>query len=122
MTDDGPRYAEPDEVSRQAAAWSKAILECRLYGHHWRPQRAVYHDQYRFYYLVQACPRCHTERHTELNPAGYLTKGIGRIVGDGRDALRLAAIERLYTLTATDELDERPHSRATRDDIGLVIE
>lgn len=131
MTNTPTRYATPEEVESRAAQWSQQVLECRVDGHAWRPARATHSTAYRFYYVVQRCPRCQTERHTEMTergritarwldyPDGYLSKGAGRIVGDGRDMLRLAALTRVYDTHTTRKLTEVPHSKATREAIGM---
>jgi hypothetical protein len=131
MTAEEPRYADAREVERQAERWTDEILECRTDGHYWRPARATHHTAYRFYYIVQRCARCLCERHTEMTERGtiaarwivytdgYLTKGMGRIVGDGRDALRLAALTRMYDTTNTRKLTERPRSMHTREALGM---
>lgn len=126
------RYASPTEVERQAARWSEAFLECRLYGHNWRPSSATFHNVYRYWRIVQQCPRCTSERVAELDSHGavtsqqidyadgYLTDGIGRIVGDARDTLRLAAVQRLYTVRKTRKAEDKPHSSATMRALGMV--
>jgi hypothetical protein len=132
-TDDGAsRHATPAEVQRQAAKWSEDFLECRLYGHHWRPASARFHDTYRYWRIVQRCPRCTSERVAELDSNGhvtsqaihyadgYLTDGIGRIVGNSRDTLRLATIQRIFDVTKTRKTSELPHSGATRRALGIV--
>jgi hypothetical protein len=132
-TDDtAGRYATPREVERQAAKWSEDFLECRLYGHHWRPASARFHDTYRYWRIVQVCPRCTSERVAELDgnghvtsqaihyADGYLTDGIGRIVGSSRDTLRLATIQRIYDVTKTRKQAELPKSGATRRALGIV--
>lgn len=131
MTRREPRYATPDEVAQQAEEWPEHYLECRLYGHVWRPARATFHTTYRYYYVVQLCQRCACERHSELTERGhvaaswlvyadgYLTKNVGRIVGDGRDVLRLAALSRVYQVGKSRKVGDRPHSKATRQALGL---
>lgn len=126
----GARYASPEEVEEQADQWTEDFLECRLYGHVWRPARATFNSTFKYYYVIQRCSRCFSERHSELNQyghvmaswmkyaEGYLTKKIGRIVGDGRDTLRLAALTRVYDLTKTRKMD-RPHSSVSRRELGL---
>lgn len=126
-----PQYAETREVERQATSWSDEVLECRVDGHMWRPARATHHTTYRYYYVVQRCPRCLCERHTEMTERGtitarwityadgYLCKGMGRIVGDGRDILRLSALTRVYDASNTRKATERPRSMHTREAIGM---
>jgi len=126
-----PRYATPTEVESQASRWSEDFLECRLYGHHWKPSSATFHGVYHYWRIVQVCPRCTSERVAELDghgrvtsqaihyAEGYLTDGIGRIVGDARDTLRLATVQRIYAVKRTRKASELPHSRATRKALGL---
>lgn len=125
-TQSPPRFAEPHEVEHLARGWSEDQLQCRIYGHVWRPLRATFHTEYRFYYTVQVCPRCESERHSELSErghvastwikyaAGYLAEHVGRIAGDGKDVLRLSALQRVYRLEAVSDLATDAHSRATR--------
>lgn len=109
--DDAPPFDEPldpalDDVSEFAEALPEEFLACRELGHHWQPWAAGLHPDGGFDRTLR-CSRCHTEKHQELSnrgsvltsrynhPDGYLTKGLGRITGDGRGVLRLEAIRRL---------------------------
>ena len=128
-----PAYADSREVERRAAEWSSEVLECRTDGHTWRPVSATHHTTYRYFYTVQRCAKCESERHTEMTERGtitarwivyadgYLSKGLGRIVGDGRDALRLAALMRLYDPTNTRKSDVHPRSMHTMEALGLEV-
>ena len=81
-------------------------LLCRDMGHAWRPRSAVWSQRERAYEVVRRCSRCHTERIMLLSDRGgvleswyryaegYLVKGVGRIVGEQRDAVRLATVLR----------------------------
>lgn len=132
MRERPPRYASPTDVRSHAAEWPETFLECRLYGHVWRPLRATHHVRYRYYYVVQECQRCESERHSEITERGavtaqwiqytegYLTKDVGRIVGDGRDVLRLAVLQRVYDVKTSRSVDAMPHSRNTRDALGMT--
>jgi len=127
MTKRNPQYASPADAERLAQDWTKAQLSCRLYGHIWQPLRATFHQTYRYFSTVQRCPRCKSERHTELNERGhvvstsihyadgYLAERVGRIVGDSKDALRLVALHRVYNLEAVTDPDARARSRAGRE-------
>lgn len=129
---DPPRYADAAEVAAQAQEWPDEFLECRTDGHVWRPARATWNAALRYFYAVRRCSRCGTEAHAELTERGhvtakwyvyadgYLTKRIGRIVGDGRDALRLASLQRLYGLKTTRRMSAVPHSAATRRELGMT--
>lgn len=105
-----PRPAELDSDLDEIAAFAQTLKEsflyCREMGHNWRPLSAG-----RFkdggYERILRCSRCRTERHQEItargvvfsnkyvHPEGYLHKGMGRIVGDGRGLLRLESIRRI---------------------------
>lgn len=99
-------YADPTDVADLAESMPMSYLQCRDFGHSWRPYSAAYHAGDRTYVRTQRCPRCKTFRDQELSERGtqlrssyryadgYLMEGLGRIVGDGRDALRLASITR----------------------------
>lgn len=131
MVTDTPRYASPEDVERHARDWPGAFLECRLYGHEWRPLRATHYARMRYYLTAQQCPRCTSKRFAEISERGsvlsqwieyadgYLTKNVGRIVGDGRDVLRLAALNRVFDLKRS-RAAETPHSQATRNAIGIA--
>lgn len=75
-------------------------------GHNWRPHTAGRFKDGGFERILR-CVRCKTERHQNLDsrgtplsskyvhPEGYLNKGMGRIVGEGRGILRLESIKRI---------------------------
>jgi hypothetical protein len=81
-------------------------LHCRELGHNWRPFTAGSHPDGGFERVLR-CTRCRCRRVQELtsrgavvtnkyiHPEGYLSKGHGRIVGEGRDMLRLVSLKRL---------------------------
>jgi hypothetical protein len=133
MPSDTPqRYASPEDVERHAARWPKRFLECRLYGHEWRPKRATHYPELRYVLTVQRCPRCTSERFSELSERGavlatwieyaegYLTEHVGRIVGEGRDVLRVAALERVFNMETSHDA-ETPRSKSTREALGLEM-
>lgn len=80
------------------------FLQCRELGHNWRPSTAKRVDTY--FERTLRCPRCKTDRIEVLSlrgeilskqyryADGYLSGKLGRIVLDGRDALRLESITR----------------------------
>jgi hypothetical protein len=119
------QYAALNDVRRMAQSWDQDQLECRLYGHDWQPQRANQDRKTLLIAVVQVCPRCESERHQEINGRtgavfaqwisygdGYLCKGMGRIVGDGRNTLRLEAVTKIYKITKG---KVEPHSGITRE-------
>lgn len=105
-------YAKPRDVKAFAEGLAQQQLLCRTYGHSFNPftvtraktegKRSVYYEQ------ILRC-KCKVKRRLLLSSRGsvisstydytdapgYLTKGIGRVVGEGRDVLRLESITRL---------------------------
>lgn len=110
VVEDG--YADADEVADFARGLLISWLLCRELGHNWRPWNAYAIDG--GYERALRCTRCKTERWETLTstgakmssryvyPDGYLHEGLGRIVGDGRDALRLESLTRAITNTTTE--------------------
>lgn len=104
--------ADASEVEQFAASLKESYLLCRELGHNWRPHTARYLADQRAYERSLRCSRCYTERRQVLtgsghivgssyvHPEGYLHKGLGRIVGEGRDALRLESLQRFITKTS----------------------
>lgn len=97
--------AQPDAVKEFAEGLNDGFLFCREMGHNWRPWSAGRHEDGGFERILR-CNRCKTRRYQQINvygtilsgryeyPEGYQSKGLGRIVGDGRGALRLVSIAR----------------------------
>lgn len=104
--DDGPKGADLDEVIAFAHGLPERFLYCREMGHNWRPFSAGRHKDGGFERVLR-CTRCKTKRFQGIDsrglilasryehPDGYLTEGLGRIVGEGRGALRLESIKRI---------------------------
>lgn len=128
------RVADPADVEREVRDWDDSVLECRTYNHTWAPQRAVWNAEYRYYHIVQICPRCRSERTMDMNMRGhllskpvihyadgYLSQGLGRIYGDAKDVVRLAAVTRTFPLeklTGKKARNELPRSAAARAALG----
>lgn len=124
------RFAAPEEVAAQVKNWDDDVLRCRTYGHQWQPSRAPLNRK-GFYSVTEFCPRCTCSRHYEMSTRGvifghptieyaegYLTNGLGRIVGDAKGVVRLAAITHTVPeerLTAKESMAQRPRSRYTRE-------
>lgn len=99
-------YAARDEVERFAEGLSVGHLACREMGHNWRAWTARFDAEHNSFERALRCTRCRTERHQSIGlsgamlsnnykyPEGYSAEGIGRIVGEGRDALRLESMTR----------------------------
>lgn len=100
------RFAELADIERQVDLWTDAQIECRDLGHHWLPVDAIHVARLHFYRVSHGCARCGMVRIREMSesghvyaqtyqyPDGYLAQGLGRIAGDAKDAIRVAAIRR----------------------------
>lgn len=99
--------ANRDEVEGFAHSLSVSHLQCRELGHNWRPWVARYDEEHNSYERALRCVRCRTERWETIGlsgsklgahykyPENYAAPaGMGRIVGEGRDALRLESLTR----------------------------
>lgn len=79
-------------------------VQCRDFGHSWRPYSARWIASYNSYESQLICNRCKTIRTRFLSRTGaltnsnydyadgYLVKGMGRLTGNDRDTIRLASI------------------------------
>jgi hypothetical protein len=105
------KHATPEDALEVSGEWSNEWLECRTYGHTWKPQAATYTKDRKAIATTQLCPRCECERHALLDartgwvissridyPDGYLLKGVGRMTGDAKGALRLSLVTREFGL------------------------
>lgn len=107
-----PEGADVDAVEEFAATLPERFLHCREMNHNWRPYTVGSHKD-GGYERVLRCVRCKTKKtqHLDLrgmpvggiryeHPEGYLSEGLGRIVGEGRGALRLESIKRIVAKEA----------------------
>lgn len=102
---DAEFWAELEEVVDFAEGLPDTFLECRELGHLWRPWYAGL-NEYGSYDRILRCTRCYTKRvqvisargvvvkNSYIHPEGYLHKGMGRIAGDARGAMRLVSLKR----------------------------
>ena len=99
-------WASPADVERAAETWSDGQVNCRTYGHAWRPLTVSHRPG--VYTIFQRCGRCRSERHQEVNEQGYqistwkihyedgyLLHNLGRVGADGRAVLRLVTLRGL---------------------------
>jgi len=103
-------YADRKDVEEFAANLSISFLQCRELGHNWRHFTARRDEEHNCFERALRCTRCKTKRLETLSfrgaklrsyyeyPEGYTTDGLGRIVGEGRDALRVESMIRSLTL------------------------
>lgn len=99
-----PTSADPKEVKRLARNLTDEALACRDVGHTWRMYRLV--KVRGGYNRDLFCPTCKTSRHEFINrngeklsthytyPDGYQIKGVGRLMGNARNTLRLESVIR----------------------------
>jgi hypothetical protein len=137
MSATGYESAAPADVEREARNWDDSVLECRTYNHKWAPQRATWNAEYRFYHIVQICTSCRSQRTMDMDHRGHLlTKpsisyvdnylmppGMGRIVGDAKDVVRLAAVTRTFPMekiTGKKAREAPPRSQHARDELGIA--
>jgi hypothetical protein len=102
-----PRRTARSEAASFAASLPDAYLSCRDYGHSWRAHAAGFNRKESYWTRVLRCIRCGTERVQYLSqtgailrgnylyPEGYQHKGLGRLDGSDRDALRLESVVRV---------------------------
>jgi hypothetical protein len=99
---------EPRDVADALQRMTEQQVQCRDYGHSWKPWRAELFGKggAKGYERALRCARCGTERWQTLTrygevvsghyiyPDGYLVKGLGRLTGEDRGLVRIASIER----------------------------
>jgi hypothetical protein len=91
------------------------FLQCRDFGHSWRPYTARWDSGQRAYESQLRCSRCRTIRTRWIGARGeqlgahydyadgYTVKGVGRLTGTDRDALRLQSILRVLPEDTAEE-------------------
>lgn len=106
LADAAVEGADLGDVAEFAESLPERFLYCREMGHNWRPFSAGRFKDGGFERILR-CTRCRTRRIQEINSRGvvlvnryeyadgYSSKGIGRIVGEGRGVLRLESIKRI---------------------------
>lgn len=107
------KWAEVSIVEAMSEQWQDAIVQCRIYGHAWRPLTVRRHGL--GFVVTQSCHRCRNMREQNMDSRGYgtpwkmryedgyLLTGLGRIDQEGRAVLRLAAIRHLTIIEEEDE-------------------
>lgn len=103
------------EIERAVKAMDLAFIQCRDFGHSWRPYSARWMAADNAYHSELMCQRCKTIRQRWLSrtgaqlsgnydyPAGYLVQGMGRLTGSDRDVIRLQSV---LSVLATDTAEE----------------
>lgn len=102
------KYASRADIEEAILEMDGNWLQCRANNHAWQAFSAPYDKRSRTYEVTQQCIRCESFRHCTLGETGamlarwhiayaegYLLKGMGRAIGEARDALRFAATVRI---------------------------
>lgn len=104
------RVASVEDVDEMSESWSDEVLACRsgFMSHNFGPYDAVLNKRYKYWRVTLRCPRCTTRKMYDMtihgvvlntwynHPPGYLSKK-GRILGEGKELVRVKAVERLFT-------------------------
>lgn len=105
--------ANPVDVDAAIAAMRQTHLQCRDFGHSWRPMAVERIPQRRQWLQALRCVRCRTVRQRLLDEyghqlsaqyiyaKGYVVNGLGRLTGEDRDHLRLASLMALISADTT---------------------
>lgn len=96
------------QVQQFAQGLSQEFLECRQYGHAWKPYTVDSGGG--LYEVTIRCSRCTSEgvdtvnrRGQRIRPRrpryaqGYLASGMGRMTGEAASVIRMEMIQRLTT-------------------------
>jgi hypothetical protein len=99
------KVADPADVTALAQQLSENFILCRDFGHTWKISSVVRTGRSGFDRNL-FCPRCKTNRTQKLGLSGdvldssyqyqegYQFKGMGRMLADGRAALRMESLAR----------------------------
>jgi hypothetical protein len=107
-------WASPGDVEQAVERWTDGQIECRAYGHNWRPASVTHRPG--VYTVYQRCPRCRNRRRQPINENGYalapwsaayqdgyLLKGMGRLGTDGRAVLKIATLRTAVIIEEPDD-------------------
>lgn len=102
-----PARADRSDAEQFARELPAEFIGCRARQHLWEPATATWDREARAYDIGERCARCASTRRQLISQRGevlrsvidyaegYLAKGIGRIVGDAKDAVRLEMVTRM---------------------------
>jgi hypothetical protein len=92
------------DVEKAIRGMDLEYIQCRDFGHSWRPSSARWVNAENAYETTLRCARCGTVRTRWLSrtgqqlqsnyeyASGYTVKGLGRLSGSDRDIVRLASV------------------------------
>lgn len=105
---DLPPGRDPNlDVESVIADMPDNFIQCRDFNHSWRSHNANYDAGSQSYDVTLKCTRCKAERIRTIDSHGglvsshydykdgYLIKGMGRLTGNDRNALRLNSVLRV---------------------------
>jgi hypothetical protein len=111
-----PPGRHPDfDVEGAISGMPSTFIQCRDFNHSWRPHTARWNADLRCYEVELKCSRCKSYRSRRIGQSGevlgsnyaytdgYLIKGMGRITGTERNALRLESIRRVLPDDAAED-------------------
>ena len=99
----------PFDLGKAIETMGTEHLQCRDFGHTWRPFTAHAQPDKKRYEQVLRCARCKTERFRYIGlqgqllnskydySEGYRIQGMGRLDTSGRDRIRLASMQLIVT-------------------------
>lgn len=99
----------PFDLGKAIESMGTEHLQCRDFGHTWRPFTAHAQPDKKRYEQVLRCARCKTERFRYIGlqgqllnskydySEGYRIQGMGRLDTSGRDRIRLASMQLIVT-------------------------
>jgi len=92
------------DVQKAIETMNLEYVQCRDFGHSWRPFSARWNSVENAYESQLQCSRCSTVRTRWLSTTGqqlqssynyadgYAVKGLGRLTGSDRDIVRLTSV------------------------------
>lgn len=110
-----PSMAQASEVEKHVADMAIEHIQCRDFGHSWRPFSAQINGKLNIIVEQLRCARCTTLRVRHLGMRGqlldskydyvegYTVKGMGRLTGSDRDVIRLASVRHLLQADTVQE-------------------
>jgi hypothetical protein len=111
-----PPVLSQEQVDTAIKSLPVQFLQCRDFGHTWRPLHARWVPQDNRYEAELKCPRCKTIRTRYLSSRGELLtnkyeyedgyqmpKGMGRLEGEERDLIRLTSIQSILVVDTVAE-------------------
>lgn len=109
-------FVNHTDLDRALDQLNDAFIQCRDFGHSWRPYSARWDQQDLCYVQELRCSRCKTIRSRLLGkrgellgssydyPEGYtMPHGIGRLTGHDKDAIRYRSILKLLPVDTTED-------------------